>query len=174
MADEPENTDPAEDDGPTKVEITEPSFLLKAKAPPTDRILSEAIEEAEAAVAKMAEDYPQRAAEKISNLERAFEALSASGEARESIKALFAIAHEIRGEGGTFGFPLATAIAENLCAVLEDKEQVDEALREAIRVHIDSVKLVVSQPIKGDGGTQGAELMNALHKVTSAVGTGAS
>jgi chemotaxis protein histidine kinase CheA len=107
-------------------------------------------------------------------LDSAFEALPATENARESIDALFTIAHDIRGEGGTFGFPLATAIAGNLCAILEDREQVDEALLEAIRVHIDSLKLVVFQPIKGDGGAQGTELLAGLQKVSSAAGTGAS
>lgn len=174
MAEEPENGNPGEGDASVEVEIIEPSFLLKVKAPPTERILSEAIEAAEAAVAELAKDYPQRAGEKVSELDSAFEALPASGEAREPVAALFAIAHDIRGEGGSFGFPLATAIAANLCAVLEDKDQVDEALCEAIRVHIDSLKLVMSQPIKGDGGAQGAKLLDGLQKVSSAKDTGAS
>jgi len=174
VAEETENGSSGESDDPTEVKITEPSFLLKAKAPATKRLLSEAIEVAEAAVAELGKDYPQRAGEKVSELDRAFEALPATGDARNAVEALFAIAHEIRGEGGTFGFPLATAIASNLCAVLEDQDHVDKPLREVIRVHIDSLKLVVSQPIKGDGGAQGAELLDGLQKVSSAKGAGAS
>jgi len=174
VAEETENGSSGESDGPAEVEITEPSFLLKAKAPPTARILSEAIEAAEAAVAELSKDYPRRAGEKVSELDRAFEALPAAGDARDAVEALFAIAHEIRGEGGTFGFPLAAAIAANLCAILEDQDQIGKTLREAIRVHIDSLKLVLSQPIKGDGGEQGAELLHGLQKVSSAKGAGAA
>lgn len=174
MAEEPENASPGDGDVPAEVEITEPSFLLKTKAPPTARPLSEAIEAAEAAVAELPQDYPQRAGEKVSKLDRAFEALPASGEARESVETLFAIAHEIRGEGGDFGFPLVTAIAANLCAILENQNQADKPLREAIRVHIDALKLVVTEPIKGDGGDRGAELLAGLQKVSSAKGAGAS
>jgi chemotaxis protein histidine kinase CheA len=174
VVEEPENADPGSSDAPDEVEITEPSFLLKAKAPPTARLLSEAIEAAEAAVAELAKDYPKRAGEKVAELDSTFEALPVSENAQAPIRALFAIAHEIRGEGGSFGFPLATAIAANLCRILEDRDQVDEALFGAIRVHIDSLKLVVSQPIKGDGGAQGADLLDGLQKVSSAKGTGAS
>jgi hypothetical protein len=170
VAEDTENTNPDDGGKPGEVAITPPSFILKAKAPPTTRLLSEAIEAAEAAVAELATDYPQRAGEKVSELDRAFEAMPASGEARESIAALFAIAHEIRGEGGTYGFPLATAITANLCAVLEGKDQADETLHEAIQVHINSLKLVLSDPLKGDGGARGTLLLDGLQKVSSVKG----
>lgn len=170
MAQETKNGDHAEDDEPFEVEFTPPSFVLKAKAPPTSRKLSEAIEEADTAVAALGTNYPQRAGEKVSNLYRLLEAMPAAGSARESIDALYSIAHEIRGEGTSFGFPLATSIATGLCAVLEDQDQASEALREAIRLHIDSLNLVVSVPIEGDGGEQGAELLDGLQKVLSAKG----
>lgn len=170
MTDEPDNGDSGDGDEPAEVEITEPSFLLKTKAPPTARLLSEAIEAAETAVAELAKDYPQRAGEKLSDLERAFAAMPASGEARGPIEAVFAIAHEIRGEGGAFGFPLVTAIAANLCEILEDKDQVDEQLHEAIGVHISSLKLVLSEPLKGNGGARGTVLLDGLQKVSSAKG----
>lgn len=173
MAEEPENGNPGEGDEPAEVQITEPSFLLKAKAPPTNRILSEAIEVAEAAVAEMAKDYPERAGERVAELEGTFEALPASGDARESIAALFATAHDLRGEGGTFDFPLVTAIASNLCAILEDKDEVDEMLREAIQVHISSLKLVLTEPLNGNGGARGTLLLDGLQKVSSTKRLGA-
>lgn len=162
-----ENDNPGEDDKTAEAKFTAPSFILKAKAPSTNRVLSEALKVADTAVAELATNYPQRAGEKVSELDRAFEALSVSGDARGSIAALFDIAHDIRGEGGTFGFPLATAIAENLCKVLEDKSQASESLRAAIRIHIGSLKLVLSEPIKGDGGKRGAELLDGLRKISS-------
>ena len=174
MAEETQNGNAGGNNEPAEVEYTPPSLVLKAKAPMTQRPVRAAIESAEAAIAELATDYPQRAGEKIAELERTFAALPDSGETRDSLDALFATAHEVRGEGGTFGFPLATAIASNLCAILEDKAQADATLREAIRVHIDSLKLVVSQPIKGDGGAQGAELLAGLQKVSSATGTSAA
>lgn len=169
-----ENDNPGEDDKTAEAEFTAPSFLLKAKAPSTNRVLSEALEVADTAVAELATNYPQRAGEKVSELDRAFEALPASGDARGSIAALFDIAHDIRGEGGSFGFPLVTAIAENLCRVLEDKSQASESLQAAIRVHIGALKLVLSEPIKGDGGERGAELLDGLQKISSVKGLSAS
>ncbi len=140
---------------------------MKAKAPATNQVLSAALEVADTAVAELATNYPQRAGEKVAEMDHAIEALPTSGEARDSIEALFDVAHDIRGESGTFGFPLATAIADNLCNLLEDKSQASEPLREAVRLHIGSLKLVLSEPIKGDGGERGAELMDGLRKISS-------
>lgn len=161
---------PGKDDEPAEVQFTAPSFVLKAKAPATNRVLSEALNVADTAVEELAENYPQRAGEKVSELDRAFEALPVSGDARDAIEALFDIAHDIRGEGGTFGFPLATAIADNLCKTLEDKSQASEPMRAAVHVHIGSLKLVLSEPIKGDGGDRGAELLDGLKKVSAVKG----
>lgn len=168
------NDNPIKDDEPPEAEFTAPSFMLKTKAPETSRVLSEALEVADTAVAELATNYPQRAGEKVSKLDRAFETLPASGEAKESIDALFGIAHDLRGEGGTFGFPLATAIASNLCDLLEGKSQASEPLRKAVHVHIGSLKLVFSEPIKGDGGKRGAALMDGLKKVSSVKSLSAS
>jgi hypothetical protein len=174
VVEDTKNDNSGEGDEPAKAEFTAPSFMLKAKAPPTNQVLSEALEVADTAVAELAANYPQRAGEKVSELDRAFQALPVSGEARDSIEALFNIAHDIRGEGGSFGFPLASAIAENLCKVLEDKSQASGPLREAVHVHIGSLKLVLSEPIKGDGGERGAQLLDGLQMVSSAKGLGAS
>ncbi len=129
--------------------------------------MSEAIEAAQAAIADLAKDYPRQASVKIAELEAALRALPTAADAAEALKAMFMMSLNIRGEGGTFGFPLATEIAASLCAVLEDKDSIDDALLEAIDVHIDSLKLVIVQPIKGDGGAQGAELLAGLQKVSA-------
>jgi len=157
------------DDEAAEVEFTAPSFVLKAKAPPTTLPLSKAIAAAEAAVAELAQDYAQRASEQVAELDGAFAALPAAAHPRAAIEALFTMSHNIRGEGGTFGFPLATAVAASLCSILEGRNRADETLLEAIAVHIDSLKLVVSTPIAGDGGAQGAELMAGLRKVSLAI-----
>jgi len=170
VVDKMEIDNPGKDDEPASAEFTAPSFVLKAKAPATNQILSEAIKVADTAVTELAANYPQRAGEKVSELDRAFEALPVSGEAREPIEALFDIAHDIRGEGGTFGFPLVTAIADNLCKTLDDKSQASKPLRAAVHIHIGSLKLVLSEPIKGDGGERGAELLDGLKKVSSVKG----
>ncbi len=167
MAQETDNIRDNQDDEPLEVEIIAPSFVLKTKAPSTSQNLGETVEEADAAVAELAREYPQRASERVSDLERAFETMPASGDAQESIDALFAIAHIIRGEGGTFGFPLATTIANSLCTVLEGKSRTNQPLREAVHVHIASLRLVLSEHITGDGGARGAMLLNGLHKVST-------
>lgn len=169
MADEIDGNDDGGQEARAEVEFTPPSFVLKAKAPPTARPLSEAIAAAEQAIADLAKDYRQRLSEKVAELDHAFAALPTADGTRAAIEGLFAMSHNIRGEGGSFGYPLATAVAESLCTVLEDRERIDATLLEAIQVHVDSLKLVAYVPIEGDGGAQGAELLAGLQKVSVAV-----
>lgn len=157
----------AADQAPGEVEFTPPSYALKHKSPPSGRPLAEALDAAAAVIARLAEDYPERAQQNIAELEGAFSALNADNREPSLLGALFAVAHNMRGQGATFDFPLVTEIATNLCMLLEDRERIDDALLDAIEVHIDSLKLVVTQPIKGDGGVEGAELLDGLRDVSA-------
>lgn len=155
----------AAEDAPPEAEFTPPSYILKAKSPPTETPLDTALEQANAVLAELAKQYPELAQEKITELEaEAARGVSAAP------RALFAIAHDLRGQGGTFGFPLVTDIAASLCTLLEEQERIDDTLSEAIQVHIDSLKLVLGEPIRGDGGAQGAELLAGLRKVSLVAG----
>lgn len=169
-------TDPAKngkdvgDEAPVDVEFTPPSYVLKAKSPPTGKPLTEALQEAGAALDDLANDYPLQALARVADLEGALHALPADGAAGDALGKIYAIAHEMRGLGGTFGFPLVTDIADSLCALLEDRTEASAPLREAIGVHVDSLRLVLSEPIIGDGGARGTELLDGLRNVSASKG----
>lgn len=156
--------------GPREAKFTPPSYVLKAKSPPTGQRLDAVLAAADIAVAERAGDYLRRARESVAKLERAFDAMHCSGDGRTSQVVLFAIAHDMRGEGGTYGFPLVTDIAGSLCTLLEGSEEADRPPHEAIAVHITALKLVMANSIEGDGGAQGAELLRGLEKVRAAEG----
>lgn len=74
-------------------------------------IPSEVLDRAEAALAAMADDFLARA---NSDLARLRDALSPFRADR-----LAAIAHDIKGQAGTFGFPRVGELALRLCRLLE-------------------------------------------------------
>jgi hypothetical protein len=55
------------------------------------------------------------------------------------------VAHELRGQGETFGYPLVT-----------DKH------REFYKAHIDAINVVMTNKVKGDGGEVGQSLLKDL------------
>lgn len=58
-------------------------------------------------------------------------------------KALFSVAHNIKGLAGSFGYSLATDIADNLCADLRRRERLVADVRRIARAHLDAVDIVL-------------------------------
>lgn len=154
------NNDPELD-----VEFTPPSYLLKAKAPKTNRDLNTVLFEADNAVAALSQDYEKWVKDDLKKLEGAFKDLRASGGARDEIKTVHGISHDMLGQGGSFGYPLITTVGVSLCKLLKDRDALDEKSLEAAGVHVDSMRLIISLPLKGDGGAEGATLIKELEKV---------
>ncbi len=75
------------------------------------------------------------------------------------------VAHELRGQGGTFGYPLVTAVCDSYCKLLDMIHEVDESRLPLVRSHVDALRAVVGADIKGDGGAVGRELMESLHAI---------
>jgi two-component system chemotaxis response regulator CheY len=78
-------------------------------------------------------------------------------------------AHDVKGQAGSFGYRLATDVAQSLVAsvtpVLEDFERRHDrklALQTLLSAHIDALKIIARQRIKGDGGHEGSELLCEL------------
>lgn len=78
-------------------------------------------------------------------------------------------AHDVKGQAGSFGYRLATDVAQSLVAsvtpILEDFERRNErrlALQTLLGAHVDALKIIARQRIKGDGGAEGRELLGEL------------
>ena len=67
----------------------------------------------------------------------------------EDIAQMFEISHGIRGEGGSFGFPLISTICDSLCKLLEAKERLALTELEIVKVHIMAMRAVFNQHLKG-------------------------
>lgn len=65
--------------------------------------------------------------------------------------------HELRGEAGTYGYPLATLIADSLCKVMRNKRLSGERAGQLFHLHLQALERVLSERIEGDGGATGEE-----------------
>lgn len=74
------------------------------------------------------------------------------------------IAHELRGQGGTFGYPLITLFAKSLYETTEYPCREDDANLEICRAHIDTLRAVIREKIEGDGGAIGRQLLSSLNQ----------
>lgn len=128
-----------------------------------------ALRRADVAVEDMSEEYEVRLQAEVAALDEAFRAMRRSGAFDQA--RLFACAHGLRGEAGTFGYPLVSAIGNTLARYLDTKPALDAAACEIVESHINALRAVVVRKVKGDGGEIGAQLVQGLAAmVTRALG----
>ena len=151
-----------------KVRITEPINPVKAKAKigGPNAVDSEVLRKAEAAIEDMCEDYLDWVQKDLADIDTAFDLLlSQKGSERENLDQIFLLAHDMKGQGGTFGFDLITTIADQLCRLVAKKEFTNKNGYDAIHVHIDAMRVVINNKIKGHGGREGEKVLNGLNRV---------
>ncbi len=90
------------------------------------------------------------------------EAKMVTGEREKNFEEINLIAHELRGQGGTFGYPLITVFGKSLYEVTKPPCRQDDANLEIVKAHIDTMRAVLREKIEGDGGETGQMLFKAL------------
>ncbi|HET6160073.1 MAG TPA: Hpt domain-containing protein [Dongiaceae bacterium] len=128
--------------------------------------MSAVLARAEAAVADLAKEYGAWA---LADVKKARKALTAAtddpAQRAYHVEAVFRVAHNLKGQGASFGFPLVTKIGQSLCALTRDRalhyetEHLDLATS-----HLDAIELVLTKSIKGEGGKVGPELVAKLEQ----------
>lgn len=123
----------------------------------------DALARAEAVIANLADDYLDWVREDFVRLEAAYDVLvSGKGDDVANLEALFQIAHDMKGQGGSFGYDLMTSIGDHMCRLLEKVDKAGPLEIAMIRLHIDAMRVVITKELKDDGGAEGRKLMMGL------------
>ena len=86
---------------------------------------------------------------------------------REYLAEMHRIAHGMKGQGGSFGFPLISRVGQSLCRFVgRDSERVETDLP-VIQAHLDAQRLILEKGIRGDGGEAGRRLAERLETLTA-------
>ncbi|MCW0232013.1 MAG: hypothetical protein OJJ21_00270 [Ferrovibrio sp.] len=165
------DTTPAQSSGGAEF-VTPPNYLkMKVGAGGIDK---EAVKEAEIAIQVLGHKmYAKWADDDLGRMRASFEELKQTNlDDAGSVKKMLRICWDMKGLGGTFGYPLVTTITHYLSNYLEhclnsDPPQVSTAV---VSPHIDALYVVLSQKISGDGGAIGRELVAGLEKVVLKTG----
>jgi len=119
----------------------------KSGGPTPEQAIMRALNAAE----DLIEGYQGWAVDDLEDLWRRFQEVAHESEFNhEHVQQLFDVSHEIRGQGGTFGFPLISVIGDSLCKFLDGRSSMNQPELEVIRVHILAMKAVFRQGLKGD------------------------
>ena len=126
--------------------------------------MSAVLARAQAAVDDLAKGYTTWARADVDRARAALEAALAEPARRaHHVEELFRVAHDLKGQGASFGYPLMTKIADSLCKLTRDRKLAYEQRHlDLAKSHLDAAQLVLTKEIKGDGGQVGADLAAKL------------
>jgi hypothetical protein len=139
-----------------------PAAPLSAKLTGGDTLDPSAVAQAKAVVEARARHYPATVLVDIELMERnlaAAEDEPAAGHAH--LQRLAGIAHDMSGQGATYGYPLITKMAASLVAFARGCRGGDED-REVVAIHLQAMRAVAEGEMTGDGGPAARELIDAL------------
>jgi len=90
---------------------------------------------------------------------------AANLDTKEGIKEVLTVAHDMKGQGGSFGFQLVTTISNIICRIIESKETLTDKEKEAVKLATKAIKLTLDDKLSGDGGPAGKKMAAGLTKV---------
>jgi hypothetical protein len=141
---------------------------LKSKVGSRFSLDAEAVARAEAALKSLSGQFAQWLDDEIVKLEAARSEVRAKGLTTETAEVLYMRAHDLKGLGATYEFPLVTRIAGSLCKLIDNPQTRLSAPMALVDAHIDAIKAAVRDDIKSDSHPVGRALAEELEASTRA------
>ena len=126
-------------------------------------------DKAMAVLSDLAKEYETWVLTDLANLKDTFQrACSARGSEQDKLfrENLFRIAHDMKGQGATFGYDLVTDIGNHLCRYIERQSTFDAPIIQKIKMHIDAIEQVLQAHLTGSGGEQGQALWHKIEALS--------
>jgi len=115
---------------------------------------------ADAAIEEMRNAYRAAGRESVDRLQRLVQSQDAAENPHDEI---YRLAHDLKGQGATFGQELVTVIAASLCKLIRAGNKVNGAdfAKRAV-AHCEAIRVVLDKDIRGMGGDHGTALLKVL------------
>jgi hypothetical protein len=150
---------------PAKAQIIPAPNSLRLKAGGRfGGIDADAIAKAEAALKSLSGQFAQWLDDEIQKLDAARAAIAAKGYNLETSEGLYMRAHDLKGLGSTYEYPLITRIAGSLCKLTDEPERRARAPLFLIDAHIDAIKACVRGEIRDENHPTGRILAAELER----------
>lgn len=122
------------------------------------------LQEADSKLERTAVEFHDWALEYLSDLSDlcAKAKQSAENSRREQFEKINILAHELRGQGGIFGYHLITTAGKSLYTITRLGCTTDDRTILIVKAHIDIMRIVFRDKIQGDGGKMGRALIGSL------------
>lgn len=131
-------------------------------------INADAVAKAEEALAAMAGQFEQWLQDEVGKLDVAWSAIQTQGYNAATAEGLYFRAHDLKGLGGTYQYPLVTRLAGSLCRLLDDTQDRLAAPVPLLEAHVLAIKAVVRDKIQTDEHPVGRTLAEELETKVAA------
>ncbi len=119
--------------------------------------------QAEAAINALKGEYTEQLRTDADRLAEIFASLDKAKPDPEILEDLFSVAHNLKGQAGSFGYDFVTSVAASLCDLLREQSgSADAQVLKFVEQHVQVVVQVVDKGIVGDGGATGQKVVQSL------------
>ena len=123
---------------------------------------ADAVARAEEALKALSANFAQWLGDELVRLEAARATVREQGRTPAATETLYFRAHDLKGLGATYEYPLVGRIAGSLCKLLEEPAKRTAAPQVLIDAHVDAIRLCVRQEMREVDHPAGALLAAEL------------
>ncbi len=124
--------------------------------------LAAATKKADAAVEQLSVEFPAWMQGESDRLNKIRLEITQEGYTAERLDQLFTCAHDIKGQAPTYGYPVAGIIGKLLADLIEKAPAGVQIPLPVIDQHVDTIRAIVRQNLKGDGNNQTNNIIEGL------------
>ncbi|MFZ3034668.1 MAG: Hpt domain-containing protein [Parvibaculum sp.] len=124
------------------------------------------VAQAEAAVAALSASYREQLVADVETLTEIWASLEQGAPVDGVMSQLQSLAHNIKGQGGSFGYDLVTSVGASLCDYIRSGERKSIDEMNIVHAHIKILKMIAENDISGTGGDTGARILAKLATLT--------
>lgn len=131
----------------------------------TDVSLSELEQKALDVIADMSRKYIEWAGNDVAKLKKIFEQIQQlTGSEQDTLIRgdFYRTAHDIKGQGATFDYPLMSDLGAHLCTLIKTTDTFDKTHLTVMVQDIEDMSLVLEKGLQGEGGQIGADILKRL------------
>jgi chemotaxis protein histidine kinase CheA len=146
-----------------------PPHLIAARVTGSGGADPEALKRAESSLAELTEAFERSAHEQVGRLQR-LHAQLAAGAGADGLAEIFQLAHELKGQSGTFGYALLSQIGDLLCRYVEHGDTGSARSADVLKALIDAMAAILARKVRGEGDALGRQILLELQHLTGRLG----
>jgi chemotaxis protein histidine kinase CheA len=124
------------------------------------------LSDAERALGELSAQFGSWMEDECRALEEARQLVHRRGLTDETRQALFRAAHDIKGHGTTFGYPMASDVADSLCRMIEHTPDASRIPLTFVDQCVDSVRAIIREHDRENAEAVAVELAKGLRALT--------